>query len=72
MKLADWFDQRNPDGSKRGKETFAKAISKTPGTITAYCDGRAWPGREAMEAIVRETGGEVTANDFLRAEATAE
>jgi hypothetical protein len=24
-----------------------------------------WPGRERMEAITRETGGDVTANDFV-------
>jgi DNA-binding transcriptional regulator YdaS (Cro superfamily) len=67
MKLADWFKLPNDDGSERRKVAFAKAIGKTPGTVTAYLDGRAWPGREAMEAIVRATGGQVTANDFLEA-----
>lgn len=69
MKLADWFEIPNADGSKRRKEAFAKAIGKTAGTITAYCDGSAWPGRDAMEQIVRETAGEVTPNDFVQDEA---
>lgn len=72
MKLGDWFAIRNADGSKRSKGDFAKSIGKTAGTVTAYIDGRAWPGREAMESIVRETNGEVTANDFLQAEAAAQ
>ncbi len=66
MKLADWFEIPNPDGSKRLKGRFAKAIGKTAGTVTAYCDGSAWPGRDAMADIARETNNEVTANDFVQ------
>lgn len=69
MKLAEWFSIRNPDGSRRRKYVFAGQIGRTPSMITDYCEGRAWPDRETMEAIVRETGGEVTANDFLQIEA---
>ena len=65
MKLADWFNLPNPDGSKRRKGPFAKAIGKSASTVTAYCDGRAWPGREAMADIARETDNQVTANDFV-------
>lgn len=71
MKLADWFRQPNADGSKRRKGAFAAAIGVTPSMITEYCEGRMWPGREKMEAIVRETGGQVTANDFLQMEAAS-
>lgn len=72
MKLAEWFSARNSDGSKRRKGDFARKIGKAPSTITAYLDGRAWPDRETMAAIARETGGQVTANDFVEpAEADA-
>lgn len=69
MRLADWFKIRNADGSRRLKYVFAEKIGRTPSMVTDYCDGNAWPDRETMEAIVRETGGEVTANDFLHTEA---
>lgn len=65
MKLAEWFDIPNPDGSKKSKADFAASIDVTPQMISAYCADRMWPGKERMEAIVRETGGAVTANDFL-------
>lgn len=67
MKLADWFNTRKPDGTKRSKKDFAEKIGKAPSTVTAYLNG-SWPGQDAMEAIVRETGGEVTPNDFMQAE----
>lgn len=63
MKLADWF--KTEDGSKRSKAAFAKDIGVTPQMISAYCDDRMWPGRDRMAAIVRETEGAVTANDFI-------
>jgi DNA-binding transcriptional regulator YdaS (Cro superfamily) len=65
MKLSDWFAIPNADGTRRRKDEFAAAIGVTPQIISAYCNDRMWPGRERMEAIVRETAGEVTANDFL-------
>lgn len=65
MKLAEWFDIPNPDGSRKSKSDFAERIDVTPQMISAYCAGRMWPSKERMEAIVRETRGEVTANDFL-------
>lgn len=65
MKLAEWLSLPNPDGSKKRRSAFAAAIGVTPIMITSYCEGRMWPGRERMEAIVRETRGAVTANDFI-------
>jgi DNA-binding transcriptional regulator YdaS (Cro superfamily) len=65
MKLAAWFDAPNPDGSRKNKADFASRIGVTPQMISAYCNDRMWPGRERMEAITRETGGDVTANDFV-------
>lgn len=65
MKLADWFEIPNPDGSKKSKSEFAARIDVTPQMISAYCADRMWPGRERMEAIARETGGAVMPNDFI-------
>lgn len=71
MKLAQWFEIPNSDGSRKSKAKFADAIDVTPQMISAYCADRMWPGRERMEAIARETDGAVTANDFVqRAEAS--
>ena len=47
------------------KADFAARINVTPQMISAYCAGRMWPGKERMEAIARETFGDVTANDFI-------
>ena len=65
MKLSAWLDTPNPDGSRKRRDEFASAIGVTPQMISAYCDGRYWPGKERMEAIIRETSGAVTANDFI-------
>lgn len=72
MKLADWLKTPTEDGSKRSYGAFAKDIGVTPQMISAYCSGRMWPGKERMEAIVRETGGAVTANDFLDVQEAAQ
>lgn len=67
MKLADWLKIPNPDGSRKQRQKFAEQIGVTPTMITAYCKetGAMWPSKETMTAIVRETGGQVTPNDFL-------
>lgn len=65
MKLADWLNLPNPDGSRKRRNAFADRVGVTPTMITAYCEGSTWPGKERMEAIVRETNGAVTANDFI-------
>jgi hypothetical protein len=72
MKLAEWFETPNPDGSKKSKADFAARIDVTPQMISAYCADRMWPGRERMGAIIRETGGAVTANDFLKLDEAAQ
>lgn len=71
MKLSAWLDTPNPDGSRKRRDEFARAIDVTPQMISAYCDGRYWPGKERMEAIVRATNGAVTANDFIDTNAEA-
>lgn len=65
MKLAEWFDLPNPDGSRKRKDAFAKDIGVTPQIISAYCAGSMWPGRKRMEKIIEVTEGAVTANDFI-------
>lgn len=65
MKLAEWLKLPNPDGTRKRRSKFAADIDVTPTMITAYCNDQTWPGREKMEAIVRETKGAVTPNDFI-------
>lgn len=64
MTLSDWLK------SKRIKRyQFAHRIDVRPSVVTEYCKGTIRPRPEKMEAIVRETAGEVTADDFLSQEA---
>jgi len=65
MKLSEWLATPNPDGTRKRRDKFATDIGVTPQMISAYCSGRNWPTKERMEAIVKETGGVVTANDFI-------
>lgn len=65
MKLAEWLDLPNPDGSRKRRDEFASRIEVTPQMISAYCEGRIWPSKKRMEKIVKETEGAVTPNDFV-------
>ncbi len=68
MKLADWLkgdETADPPRPRVTQAEFARRIGAAAPLITAYIDGSVWPGRDKMEAIIRETGGAVTANDFL-------
>lgn len=71
MKLSDWLAIPNPDGTRKRKREFAARIGVSPTMVTEYAELRMWPGRQKVEAIVRETQGAVTANDFLSPEATS-
>lgn len=64
MRLDQWLKERNIR-----KYIFARMIGVTPTMVTEYCEGRIWPGRDKMQAIARETHGDVTANDFVQIEA---
>jgi hypothetical protein len=64
MKLAEWFEHPNHDGSRRRRDEFAKKIDVTPQMISAYCDGRTIPNRARIEQIYRETDGQVAPNDW--------
>lgn len=68
MKLSDWLAIKNPDGSRKRKRDFAAKIGVSPSMVTEYAEGRMWPRRELLEAIVRETDGQVGPADFLSPE----
>lgn len=60
MKLDDWLKR-----TKTRRYQFAARIGVQPSVVSDYCNGRYCPRPKVAEAIIRETGGEVTANDFL-------
>lgn len=60
MKLADWLKE-----TKTRRYRFAESIGVRPSVVSDYCKGRYCPRPKVAEAIIRETGGRVTANDFL-------
>lgn len=65
MKLSEWLALPRPDGQRKRRRDFASAIGVHPTMITEYAEGRAWPGRDKLEAIVEATDGAVGADDFL-------
>lgn len=65
MKLAEWLDLPNADGTRKRRDEFAARIEVTPQMISAYCDGKIWPSKKRMEKIVEATSGAVTPNDFV-------
>lgn len=60
MKLAEWLKK-----TKTRRYRFAERIGVRASVVSDYCNGRYCPRPRVAEAIIRETGGEVTANDFL-------
>jgi DNA-binding transcriptional regulator YdaS (Cro superfamily) len=72
MKLAEWLDLPNPDGSRKRRDEFATRIDVTPQMISAYCAGTIWPSKKRMENIVRVTEGAVTPNDFVKMDEAAQ
>ncbi|MFI5012984.1 MAG: 3,4-dihydroxy-2-butanone-4-phosphate synthase [Hyphomicrobiales bacterium] len=61
MRLEDWLKAK---GVKR--VDFARSIGVSPGAVTQFCNQHgAWISRETATMILRETGGDVTPNDFL-------
>lgn len=59
MLLQDWLAR---EGLTFGQ--FGGAISRSAEAVRRYANGERIPDRETMTAIVRETGGYVTPNDF--------
>lgn len=72
MKLKAWLEIPNADGSRKLRRDFADKIGVTPMMVTLYCEKAAWPGRDKMAAIARETDGAVTANDFVNTKESAQ
>lgn len=64
MKLAEYIEHK---GLSRAQ--FAAQIGVSAGTITQWCDGTIWPGRDNAQKIFAITKGEVTPTDFLDAAA---
>lgn len=67
--LADFLATPKPDGSKRRKRDFAREIGVVQTMVTEYAQGRAWPGLERWEAIVKASGGRVHPSACLSPEA---
>ena len=66
MKLADWLSQLDENGKRlRRRRVFAAKIGVSASMVTEYCRSGAWPSAAIMQKITDETGGEVTANDFV-------
>ena len=62
MKLGDWLKLNNVSRAE-----FARRTGLSKGSISQFCNqDSAWVSRETAEQIVRETGGAVTPNDFLK------
>lgn len=65
MTLAEWLT-----ANRVSHDDFAARIGATRSSVTRYASGERIPRPPKMAAIARETGGQVTANDFV-ASATA-
>lgn len=60
MLLRDWRKQNDLSLAELGER-----IGVRDATVSRYENGILLPGRENMEAIIRETGGAVQPNDFF-------
>lgn len=60
MTLDEFLDKQGLSGAQ-----FAERIGVDPATIYRIRTGRTFPHRRTMRAIIRETSGEVTANDLV-------
>jgi transcriptional regulator with XRE-family HTH domain len=60
MKLGEWLTAK-----RMSHEEFASRIGSDRSTVTRYVSGERMPRREMMGRILAETGGDVTANDFM-------
>jgi DNA-binding transcriptional regulator YdaS (Cro superfamily) len=61
MRLSEWL---RATGTKRN--AFAARIGVAPSYITMLCQGTNLPSLRLLQSIVRETEGEVSADDFWR------
>lgn len=61
MKLSEYLEQHSIK-----RNDFASRIGVSGGRVTQLCEDGGWPSREVAERIAVETGGKVTADDFLQ------
>ena len=66
MQLSDWLIEQ-----KIKRKDFAARIGVSPQTITGWCKGTFWIRHDQAKAVLKETGGAVTPNDFLKADEVA-
>ena len=59
MKLADWLKANDVNFAE-----FGRRIERSAQAVRRYANDERIPDRDTMPAIVRETDGAVTANDF--------
>ena len=60
MDLNTWLDRERVSTAD-----FARRIDRSPQSVDRYRKGARIPDRATMPIIVKETRGEVTANDFF-------
>lgn len=60
MQLLEWLEREGISFPE-----FGARIERTGEAVRRYAKGLRIPDRDAMPLIVRETRGEVTANDFF-------
>lgn len=59
MKLKEHIEKRGLNFS-----TYAPLIGVTPQAVSRYASGDRIPEKDVMQAILEDSGGEVTPNDF--------
>lgn len=64
MKLADYLKREGISNTE-----FARRTGLSEGTVSLLCRDATWPSEKTANTIYRETGGEVTPNDFFKPEA---
>lgn len=67
MNFRSWLEREGVSFSEMGQR-----IERTGEAVRRYATGERIPDRETMPKIVRETRGEVTANDFFDIELPSE
>ena len=60
MTLDEFVNKQGLSGAR-----FAQRVGVDPATIYRIRTGRTFPHRRTMRAIIRETSGDVTANDLV-------
>lgn len=61
MKLAAYLETHSIN-----RRDFASRLGISNGRVTQLCEDGGWPSRGLAERITVETGGSVTADDFLQ------